>query len=86
MEPIRILLVEDQTLMRQGLKTILGLEPGLRVVGEATDGRLRPLGDGTFAVGDARDPRRVRFEGQTAGGMAVAIWLNGGRWFRSFEE
>jgi len=38
MEPIRILLVEDQTLMRQGLKTILNLEPGLRVVGEASDG------------------------------------------------
>jgi DNA-binding NarL/FixJ family response regulator len=38
MEPIRILLVEDQTLMRQGLRTILSLEPGLRVVGEATDG------------------------------------------------
>ena len=39
MEPIRILLVEDQTLMRQGLKTILDLEPGLRVIGEATEGR-----------------------------------------------
>jgi len=38
MEPIRILLVEDQTLMRQGLKTILNLEPGLRVAGEASDG------------------------------------------------
>jgi DNA-binding NarL/FixJ family response regulator len=38
MEPIRILLVEDQTLMRQGLKTILSLEPGLQVVGEAADG------------------------------------------------
>jgi len=37
-EPIRILLVEDQTLMRQGLKTILDLEPGLHVVGEASDG------------------------------------------------
>lgn len=35
---IRLLLVEDQTLMRQGLKTILDLEPGLRVVGEAADG------------------------------------------------
>ena len=40
MEPIRILLVEDQTLMRQGLKTILNLEPGLRVVGEAIDGEV----------------------------------------------
>lgn len=38
MEPIRILIVEDQTLMRQGLKTILNLEPGLQVVGEAADG------------------------------------------------
>ena len=38
MESIRILLVEDQTLMRQGLKTILDLEPGLHVVGEASDG------------------------------------------------
>jgi len=35
---IKILLVEDQTLMRQGLKTILDLEPGLRVIGEAVDG------------------------------------------------
>ena len=48
--PIRLLLVEDQTLMRQGLKTILDLEPGFTVIGEATDGeagvrqalRLRP--------------------------------------------
>lgn len=36
--PIRILIIEDQTLMRQGLKTILELEPGLRVVGTAADG------------------------------------------------
>jgi DNA-binding NarL/FixJ family response regulator len=40
MEPIRILLVEDQTLMRQGMKTILDLEPGLEVVGEAPDGEV----------------------------------------------
>jgi len=37
-DPIKILLVEDQTLMRQGLKTILDLEPGLQVIGEADDG------------------------------------------------
>jgi len=42
MKPIRILLAEDQTLMRQGLKTILDLESGFQVVGEA--------GDGTTAV------------------------------------
>jgi DNA-binding NarL/FixJ family response regulator len=47
---LTILIVEDQTLMRQGLKTILDLEPGMRVVGEADNGvsgveaalRLRP--------------------------------------------
>jgi DNA-binding NarL/FixJ family response regulator len=39
MPDIRILIVEDQTLMRQGLKTILDLEPGLQVVGEASDGK-----------------------------------------------
>ena len=38
MEPIHILIVEDQTLMRQGLRTILDLEPGLQVVGEAASG------------------------------------------------
>jgi DNA-binding NarL/FixJ family response regulator len=36
---IKLLICEDQTLMRQGLVTILGLEPGLEVVGEAGDGR-----------------------------------------------
>jgi two-component system, NarL family, response regulator DegU len=35
---IRVLLAEDQTLMRQGLKTILDLEDGFEVVGEAGDG------------------------------------------------
>jgi DNA-binding NarL/FixJ family response regulator len=39
MKPINVLLVEDQTLMRQGLKTLLELEPGLKVIGEAGDGR-----------------------------------------------
>jgi len=38
MKPIRLLLAEDQTLMRQGLKTLLELEPGFRVIGEANDG------------------------------------------------
>ena len=37
-DTIRILLCEDQTLMRQGLRTILELEPGFQVVGEAANG------------------------------------------------
>ena len=37
-EIIRILLCEDQTLMRQGLRTLLELEPGFQIIGEATNG------------------------------------------------
>jgi two-component system response regulator DegU len=36
---IRVLLAEDQTLMRHGLRTILELEDGFEVVGEAADGK-----------------------------------------------
>jgi DNA-binding NarL/FixJ family response regulator len=36
---IRVLIAEDQTLMREGLRTILELEDGFTVIGEATDGR-----------------------------------------------
>jgi DNA-binding NarL/FixJ family response regulator len=36
---IRVLITEDQTLMRQGLRTILELENGFQVVGEAGDGQ-----------------------------------------------
>jgi DNA-binding NarL/FixJ family response regulator len=39
MKPIRILLAEDQTLMRQGLRTILELEISFEVAGEAEDGK-----------------------------------------------
>lgn len=35
---IRILLVDDQKLIRQGLKALLELDPGIQVVGTASDG------------------------------------------------
>jgi DNA-binding NarL/FixJ family response regulator len=36
--PVRVLIVEDQALVRQGLRTLLDLEEGIQVVGEAADG------------------------------------------------
>ena len=39
MKPITLLLAEDQTLMRQGLRTLLELETEFRVAGEASDGQ-----------------------------------------------
>jgi two-component system response regulator DegU len=63
---IRILLCEDQTLVRHGLRTILELEPGMAVVGEAADGEeavqrareLRP----DIVLMDIQMPRRSGVE------------------------
>ena len=46
-ERIRILLVDDQRLMREGLRILLELEPDLEIVGEAGDGQaaLRAYAD-----------------------------------------
>ena len=36
---IKVLLVDDQTLIRQGIRLLLEIEPDIRVVGQAADGR-----------------------------------------------
>src|SRR6185437_2494789 len=36
--PIRVLVVDDQTVVREGLEMLLGLSPGIEVVGGAADG------------------------------------------------
>ncbi len=38
-QPIRVLIVDDHTLVRQGLRALLQAEPDIRVVGEGSDGR-----------------------------------------------
>jgi len=39
MSPIRILLADDHTVMRKGLRMLLESQPGFEVVGDAADGR-----------------------------------------------
>jgi two-component system, NarL family, response regulator LiaR len=36
--PIRVLIADDHAVVRQGLRMLLGLDPDLEIVGEATDG------------------------------------------------
>ena len=36
--PIRVLIADDHAVVRQGLRSFLGLDPELEVVGEAEDG------------------------------------------------
>jgi D-alanyl-D-alanine carboxypeptidase len=67
-------------------KGALALQWPYEVGDEGIAGLLVPLADGWFAVGQERDPRRLRFEGETEGGKSVAVLYNGGRWYRSSEE
>jgi DNA-binding NarL/FixJ family response regulator len=38
MAGIRLLIVDDQALFREGLRTLLSVQPGMEVVGEAGNG------------------------------------------------
>jgi len=72
--PIRVLIADDQTLMRSGLRMILAADPHIEVVGEAADGpqalaeaeRLRP----DIALLDIRMPG---FDGVTAARRLAAL-------------
>lgn len=59
-DAVRVLIVDDQILMRQGLRKLLEIEPGVTVVGEAADGpqalRLLAAEAVDVALVDARMP------------------------------
>ena len=59
-DPVRVLIVDDQEILRRGLRMLLELEPGIAVVGEAGDGRralaLIPEVEPDVVLVDARMP------------------------------
>jgi DNA-binding NarL/FixJ family response regulator len=78
--PIRILIAEDQTLMREGLRTVLELEPGFVVAGEATDGaeavRLAEALRPDIVLMDVRMPKQSGVEATaaiTAHGLSARV-------------
>src|SRR3954449_785338 len=61
MSAIRVLLADDQALVRRGLRTILEAEPEIEIVGEAADGveavALAHRRDAELVLMDVRMPR-----------------------------
>ena len=39
MDKVRVLIADDHAVVREGLRTLIGSEPGLELVGEAVDGQ-----------------------------------------------
>ena len=72
-----------RVLLRKG---VLAIQWPSAATDDEGEDELLPLADGWFAGGTERDPRRIRFLGEGAGGKAVVAEFNGGSWFRSFED
>jgi DNA-binding NarL/FixJ family response regulator len=74
---IRVFLVEDQTLVREGIRSLLALDPEIAVVGEAGDGEEAiaaiPRAGADVVLLDMRLPRRSGLEVLRALGGAGAL-------------
>ena len=74
MEPIRVLLVDDEASVRRGLRLRLGLEPDLQVVGEA------PGGASAIDVVAALNPDVVVMDIEMAAGDGITATRLLSRW------
>ncbi len=79
-EPLRVLVVDDEPLVRAGLRAIINAEPDLVVVGEAGDGAaavsaVGSLGGGVDVV--CMDVRMPQVDGIAATRLLLARWPNG---------
>jgi DNA-binding NarL/FixJ family response regulator len=74
---IRVLIVDDQRLMRQGLRTLLELEPDMEITGEAEDG-LAALEQYEKGQPDVvlMDIRMPRLDGVEATRRILARWIS----------
>ena len=78
MAPIRILIVDDQRLMREGLRTLLELESDLEIAAEAEDGQAAlEQYEATHPAVVLMDIRMPRLDGVEATRRLCQRWPEG---------
>ena len=71
--PLRLLLVDDHEMVRAGLRTFLGLQPDMEVVGEAGIGRAGARAGAAAAAGDRAARPGAAGDVRAGGGPPAAV-------------